>query len=128
MRVLWRVSLRLSSHYYHREFKVKRLLVHLAASALVVLSVPAALDAQDPVLRASKGNDSVLLVGSLHTAKPRFHVLKDAQPQFELYFDSSDRLAVLPSTPEQFETMKQQGPFSLSAVMKYHEARRKREA
>lgn len=45
---------------------MKSLLLQFAAGAFFVLCVPEALGEQYPVLKASKGTDSVLIVGSLH--------------------------------------------------------------
>ena len=61
----------------------------------------------------------------IDTAQPRFSVVKDAQPQFDLYYDSSSRLMVLPATHEQFQTMKQQDVLTVASVSAYHAARRK---
>ena len=60
----------------------------------------------------------------IDTAQPRFSVLKDAQPQFDQYYDSSSRLTVLPATHEHFQTMKQQDVLTVASVSAYHAARR----
>ncbi len=60
----------------------------------------------------------------IDTAQPRFSILKDSQSQFDLFYDSSNRLTVLPATPEQFQTMKQQDVLTVASVSAYHAARR----
>jgi DNA invertase Pin-like site-specific DNA recombinase len=57
----------------------------------------------------------------IDTAAPRFHIIKDGAPQFELFYDWADRITTLPSTLDQFETMKKQDQPSLSAVLAYHD-------
>ena len=60
------------------------------------------------------------------TAEPRFTVTKASVPQFDLYYDSSGRMATLPHTEAQFETMKAQDTPTLSAVLKANKVRKAR--
>jgi DNA invertase Pin-like site-specific DNA recombinase len=60
----------------------------------------------------------------IEPSAPRFSVLKEGVSQFDLYFESSGKMATLPQTEAQFETMKAQDTPTLSAVTMYHKVKK----
>jgi hypothetical protein len=61
----------------------------------------------------------------IDTAAPTYHVRKNAEPQFDLYYRSG-KIAVLPHTQELFEAYKRQDLVTLDGVMKYNAEKRRR--